>query len=440
MRNMKFVRAPMPRQCRSRTSTLLMKLSMIFALIAAGIGVGVSPAQAEDYSTYHNWAYGNGHVCYIPEGRQEAVDCLLSVRDRGETSQQVMEVSDGSSNTGSWMGVSWPNGRGNQVFSFHPRGDGAFQIKTNDGLCLMPGWWNSTHRLRPVEQQRCDGQDKWQYWYFAPIPDNKYGFMIRNTADDQCMDRAGSGWLNMWPCHGSANQRWGSWFGVKGDDFKANDFTTGWAAKYALTKCDASLAEHSTPYCSYNQTQVAVEGNAAEVARCVQSQHTDDAVNSTTVDFKVGTSRSILTSDSVATGWKKTVTVKAGSSAAFWHVDVSAEVSQLYTRSIQTGTTDSEEVTYRGVVPAGPAHSTPWVKVFPVTKTYTGKFVFAKGSWDEWTYTPETTITVTYPAGGGSTMMFASGVAEDKLNEKGEWVPQPACVSDEPTKTMSVVS
>ncbi|MCX4721858.1 RICIN domain-containing protein [Streptomyces virginiae] len=440
MPTMQSVQALMPRRHRFRTAKLLTTLSMIFALITVGIGVGAPPAQADPDVSYSQWAHSNGHVCHVPEGRQEAVDCLMSVQDNGPAQQLVMEVFDESTDTGTWMGTNRPYGRGNQIFSFHPRGDGAFQIKTNSGLCLMPGWWNSTHRIRPVEQQRCNGQEKWQYWYFSPIPGHTYGFMIRNIADDQCIDRASSGWLNLWPCHGSANQTWGSWFGAKGNDVTSNDFTRGWAAKYALTKCDASLAEHTTPYCSYNQSQVAVRGNDKEAAECLVAQHTDDPIPSTTRDFKTTNSRSTVTTDSIATGWKNTVTVKMGTSTAFWHVDVSAEVSQMITRSTQTGTTTSEEVTYRAVVPAAPAHSTTWVKAFPVTKTYTGKFIFAKGSWDEWTYTPETTITVTYPAGGGHTMMYDSGVAEDKLNDKGQWVRQPACVSDEPTETMDMVS
>ncbi|HET6352648.1 hypothetical protein [Streptomyces sp.] len=45
-----------------------------------------------------------------------------------------------------------------------------------------------------------------------------------------------------------------------------------------------------------------------------------------------------------------------------------------------------------------------WVKALPASKTYTGKFVFAKGSWDEWTYNTEAKITVTYPAGSGNTV------------------------------------
>ncbi|WP_405958991.1 ricin-type beta-trefoil lectin domain protein [Streptomyces sp. NBC_00868] len=422
------VRAHVPRRRRPRPPVPIgVLVSTIFALVAALLGAGAQQAQA---------AGETSHQCRYTGDGKNAEDCVFMLAK----DQRAMDVPWSSSDSGTWLQAYDRHDGSNQVFSLQPQGDGSFQIKTNSGLCLMPGWWDSTWRMRPVEQQRCDGSQKYQYWYFEPGQSKGSGttFMIRNVVDDQCMDVASSwlaghsDYLNMWPCHGKENQLWGSRFGG------GKDFTTDWAAKYALTKCDAAVLAHSAyPYCSYSQTQAAVTGNDAGVALCLQAQHTDAAIPSTTVDYKVTNSTSTITTDSIANGTKETITVKLGSSSDFWHADFAVEASQLITHSVQTGTTNTEEKTYHAVVPAAPAHSTTWVKAFPVSKTYTGRFVFAKGSWDEWTYSTDAEITVTYPAGSGATMMYDSGVAADKLDENGQWVRQPACISDGPTRSMT---
>lgn len=436
MRHTDAAQAQKSRRRRFRSPVCLMALvSMVFALVAVDLSVGAQSAQARAW-----WANGTSHQCRPTD--EGAVDCVFTVaKDRNDSSPRVIDVPNGTSSTGSWLVAYARHDDANQVFSLRPQGDGSFQIKSSSGLCLQPGGWDSTWRIRPVQQERCSGSEKEQYWYFQPGPvkDSGTSFMIRNAADDQCIDVAKSwlaghsDYLNMWPCQGDDNQLWDTRL-----DDGGLDFTTEWAAKYALTKCDASVAEHSAyPYCNYSQTQAAVTGNDEGVAQCLVAQHSDVAIPSTTVDYKSTTSTSTITTDSIANGAKETVTVKLGSSNDFWHVDFAAEASQLITHSVQTGTTSTEEKTYRAVVPAAPAHSTTWVKAFPVSKTYTGKFVFAKGSWDEWTYNTEAKITVTYPAGSGTTMMYDSGVAEDKLDANGRWVRQPACVSGGPTETMT---
>lgn len=432
MHDLIAVRASLSRRRRS-LPRLLALASMVFAMVATCLGVATPSAQA-----YSGWSRWTTHACQL-DGSGSARDCVFTAATDRDTTGLVMDVLGGSSSTGEWLNAYPLHDGSNQAFSLHPKGDGSFQIKTGNQLCLMPGWWSAGWRLRPVEQQRCDGSEKWQYWYFVPGPDKEgtATFTIRNAADDQCIDVAWRAltarWLNMWPCHGEDNQLWGGDFGG------GADFTKEWAAKYALTKCDASVAAHSsTPYCSYSQSQVAVTGNDAGVAQCLVAQHTTDAIPSTTVDYKVTTSNSTITSDSIANGTKETVTVKLGSSSDFFHIDLAAEVSQLITHSVQTSTTNTEEKTYRAVVPAAPAHSTTWVKAFPVSKTYTGKFVFSKGSWDEWTWASDTKITVTYPAGSGGTMMYDSGVTPDTLDPvTGRWQAQPACISDGPTERMT---
>ncbi|MEV1053842.1 ricin-type beta-trefoil lectin domain protein [Streptomyces sp. NPDC049887] len=420
---------------------------MVIVLIATGFTVGTQPVSALAY-----WAQGPvANSCNLL-GKDLLQNCVFTTAKSRGDGPRVIDIPKGRTDAGRWVGAYKYHGASNQMFSLDAHGDGSFQFKTSANLCLEPGKWDTTWRIDVVQQQRCSGSQKKQYWYLQPRgeADGEKVFLIRNVESDKCLDVAKSwlvghfDYLNMYDCHGHDNQLWAvskSYFqdpdATPGTRIHTNRVLERWAAKYALTKCDASIADRSAyPYCRYEQSQVAVTGNAEGVAECVYAQHTEAAIPAKEYDYTVSTSKSTLTNDSIAFGSKLTTTVKIGGQQSFYHAEVALEVSTLLTRSVQHGTVESKGITYHPVVPAAPAHSTTWVKVFPVSKTYTGRFTFAKGSWDEWTYDAPAEITVVYPAGAGHTYMVDSGVTPDRF-EHGRWVPQPACVSSGPTETMS---
>ncbi|MEW9517401.1 RICIN domain-containing protein [Streptomyces tubercidicus] len=324
----------------------------------------------------------------------------------------------------------WP---GQDRMDLKPAGDGSFQIRpqTDDGkpseLCWQPGGWDTGQRIAPVKSEKCNGKEKSQSWYLVPRNDK---YTIRNVASDKCLDvtEAGTGFLNEWDCHGEKNQQF-SLINKREDGatrviFKS--FLQEWAAQYGITKCDADAT-----YCNYTQTEAATTGNDEGAADCIHSQHTDADIPSTTQDYEEMTTTSTLTGDSIAAGQSTTVYVRFGGNNDFYQGGISQTLSTLLTHTTQKTETESTKKTWHGVVPAAKAHSTTWLKVLPATKTYTGDFVFSKGSWDEWTYHTDDKLTVSYPSGStGSTMFYESGVTPDTWNEATKsYESHPGCGS-----------
>ncbi|HVK23431.1 MAG TPA: RICIN domain-containing protein [Actinokineospora sp.] len=310
---------------------------------------------------------------------------------RSKVDNRVLDVFGGNADTGHWMNAYPSNGGANQKFALHPLDNGSFLFKTHSGLCLQPGSWDAWHRLRPVTQQLCNGQEQWQKWFLQPVGS---AWIIKNAADSQCMDVVtshydGVKWLNMWPCHGAYNQLWTFDTGVNSSFSDAN--LKALAAKYGMTLC-----QQTPSTCKFDATTISTAAAGNPV--CVLDVNGGPNGNpGSTYTYTETKATSTVVVDHTSTGITATVAVKV---TGFDLVDAGLDVTfkQLWERTttVSTSASDTTSRTYN----TGPIPANKWgaVIVQPTVKTYTGSFRFNPGSWDQWDWGTGTQLTVQVPS------------------------------------------
>ncbi|GAB2711406.1 hypothetical protein GCM10010442_34350 [Kitasatospora kifunensis] len=297
-------------------------------------------------------------------------------------------------------------GNTNQTFQFNTiYGDGSFSIISNStGECLL-GATPSSYRTYWFQ---CDGSMS-QRWFIEPSPQG--GFMIRSLAPGYnygCLNVTGGTYnavfktqdVGVYSCNsGDNNSRWDVFDSAGVYDSELWDL----AAQYGNTLCTPSSGGTNS-YCKF-----VVDSKSAQPASapCVvtdwpagpgnvpfnfsYTQSFDESQTTGTVNqtnTQVGVSLTLGN-----TGFENASPISATFSASFgqmWETN--------YSRTTGTGSSNAVGFTYtsKANVPA-------WVDYTPVFQYFNGHFVFDAGSWAQWTYASNSTVTAAQSGSGNAT-------------------------------------